>query len=128
MREKREEGRRVRSPAAARLEAARGGLATTAGGSGRWVALGRRPRGVVAVKGVGESTGELGGSISPLTMDWNGAERLVHGRQAWRRSKACGGGAAWLGRELEAAEVAVGRRSGAGGLFIGRMRRWGGAG
>ena len=69
-----EGGGRVRSPVAARPEAARDGLATTAGGSGRRVALGRRPRGVVAVKGVGESTGELGGSISPahLGLEWSG--------------------------------------------------------
>jgi len=77
---------------------------------------------------VGESTGELGGSISPahLGLEWSGK---VGPRKAGAAAEqACGGGAAWLGRELEAAEVAVGRRSGAGGPFIGRVRRWSGAG
>ena len=70
---KEEGGAGARSLAAAGPEAARGGLAATAGGSGRRVALGRRPRGVVAVKGVGESTGELRGSISPahLGLEWS---------------------------------------------------------
>ena len=54
-----------RIPAAARPEAARGGLATTAGGSGRRVALGQRSRGVVAVKGMGEGTREPRGVGSP---------------------------------------------------------------
>ena len=69
----------------------------------------------MAVKGVGESTGELGGSISPahLGLEWSGK---VGPRKAGAAAEQpCGGGAAWLGRELELAEVAVGRRSGAGG-------------
>ena len=65
VREKREGGGRVRSPVAARPEAARGGLATTAGGSGRRVALGQRSRGVVAVKWMEESTREPRGVGSP---------------------------------------------------------------
>ena len=86
------------------------------------------PQSLVAVKGVGESTGELGGSISPahLGLEWSGK---VGPRKAGAAAEqACGGGAAWLGRELEAAEVAVGRRNGTGGPFIGRVRRWSGAG
>ena len=54
---KREGGGRVRFPAAARPEAARGGLATTAGGSRRRVALGRRP-GLDGASGGGEKREE----------------------------------------------------------------------
>jgi len=87
------------------------------------VALGRRPRGVVAVKGGGGKHWGTWGLDFPRS-PWIGMERKGRSTEGRR-----GGGAAWLRRELEAAEVAVGRRSGAGGgPFIGRVRRWSGAG
>ena len=51
------------------------------------------PQSLVAVKGVGESTGELGGSISPahLGLEWSGE---VGAREAGAAAEqACGGGA-----------------------------------
>jgi len=54
--------------------------------------------------GWGKALGNSGARFPPLTLDRKG--RSTEGRH--------GGGAVWLRRELEAAEVAVGRRSGAG--------------
>jgi len=126
-----EGGGRVRSPVAARPEAARDGLATTAGGSGRRVALGRRPRGVVAVKGGGGKHWGTRGLDFPRS-PWIGMERegrSTKGRRgggaslrrrrcvAWERARGGGGGCGaveWRGGSLYRASKAV-ERCGAGG-------------
>jgi len=80
-REKGEESERSRSPAAARAEVVRGGLATTAGGR-RWPWAGvlkarRRSR-----RG-GKARGDLGDSIPPLTLGGGGLWTAPHGG-GWR--------------------------------------------
>jgi hypothetical protein len=79
---------------------ARGGLATAAGGYGRRMALGRRCRARRRLGSGGGALGDSGARFPPLTLDWHGAGRPVHGRQArW-----------WI--KLAAAVLELGRRHG----------------
>ena len=103
-----EESERTRSPAAARAEVVRGGLATTAGGRRAAAALGRRPGGAAAVKGRGKSEREPWGFDSPahLGRRWpmDGSPR----RQAKIGGGGDGGGAAGPGKgQGTAVEVVV---------------------
>ena len=89
VREKGEGGGRARSPAAARLEAARGGLATTAGGSGRrWRWVGGSEAWWRSWRW-GKALGDSVGSITPLTLGRGDAQRQGNGR-GWRRSLELG--------------------------------------
>ena len=89
----------------------------------------RRPWGARRRPWGGGKGGEvLGEPVPPPRFGPEQSEEVGPRQRAASGSGTRSGGVGEQGGALVVAEVAVGRRSGAGGLFIGRMRWWGGAG
>ena len=113
MREKREGGGRIRSPAVAWAGVVRGGPATRAA-----AAVVAPLRSSVEAKEQGKRRGEARDPVAPHL----GPRWLVGGppqRRVAAGRETRSGGATELGeRGLEVAEVVVGRRSGAGSLYM----------
>ena len=103
-------------------------------GQNRGGGRGRRRRPAPASQGAaaagrrGERERGSRGFDSPSYLEPGWSVEAARLRRAASGSGTRGGGVGEQGGALVVAEVAVGRRSGAGGLFIGRMRRWSGAG
>ena len=86
------------------------------------------PGGTVAAGDGDKRQRKSRGFDSPSYLETGWSVEAARLRRAASGSGTRGGGVGEQGGALVVAEVAVGRRSGAGGLFIGRMRRWSGAG